>query len=93
MDNELKNSIILRLNKIIKITTDARDTFIEADETEEVYTALHASVCNAGAHMDHALMHIHAHTHEKQIKEKIEKEKKEKKAKKYKKRAKRTKKT
>ena len=92
MDDELKNSIILRLNKIIKITAEAKDEFIETADVEKAYIALHADMCNACAHLDHVLASVHAHTHEKQITAAIEKEKKEKKGKRYKKHDKRKKK-
>jgi hypothetical protein len=85
MDDELKNGIILRLNKIINITAEAKDEFIETTDVEKAYSALHADMCNACAHMDHALASIHARMHEKQITEALEKEKKAKKGKRYKK--------
>jgi hypothetical protein len=89
MDDELKNVIVLRMDRFIEIMTDAKKKFSESTESEESYNTLHASVCNACAHMDHVLASVHAYTHRKQITEKLEKEKKEKKGKRFKKHDKR----
>jgi len=86
MEDEIKKGILIRLNKIIKITTEAKEEFEDAKDDD--YTRLHTDMCTACAHMDHVLASIHAHEHENKRKED---KKKDKISKRYKKKDKRKK--
>ena len=86
--NEVPDNIIVRLERIIKITTEARDKFLTDSDTETAYTSVYASMCTASAHMDAICTSAHAHVHGKEEKAKKKEEKKGKKRKKHDKRKK-----
>jgi hypothetical protein len=79
--DELRKTMMVRLNKIIKVATEAKEVFDDIEDDDKAYIELNADLCNLSAHIDFMFSAIASRAHAKKHKEEKKAKKKDKKKK------------